>query len=154
MEVKRKRITNTKNCKIDLREYEQMKLDHKPRGLWYSLGDAWEIWCENANFPKHPHTFELNFDMEDILVIKTFQDLVKFQEKYYEVHETVGTFRMGKINWKRVKEDYAGIEIQNYSKFERDMLWDKFGLDSCLWYDMWDVSSGCVWDLKKLEYVR
>jgi hypothetical protein len=48
------------------------------------------------------------------------------------------------IDWPKVAEHYAGIEICPY-------LSNKRNDDDFFWYYGWDVASGCIWDQKGIE---
>ena len=99
----------------------------------------------------HPHCFELDIDMEGVLVLDSLTELVDFQNKYYK---TIEDHFFGGLDWRKVKEDYKGIEIQNYSKWEGRILSRSTDIMSSMWYSTWDVSSGCLWDLSNLKSAK
>ena len=49
------------------------------------------------------------------------------------------------INWPKVAQDYAGIEICPYRSDKRM---------SSDWYYGWDVASGCVWSSKGFAGIK
>jgi hypothetical protein len=129
------------------------KRDYKPEGFWYSLKDEWINWCEGEQFYgdgvtgseiytiKNRYLFEVsinemvftdleNKDKNKILVLSNSDDLKKFTDQYM--------MKNMDINWKKVVEDYGGIEIRNY----RDLWKYRF---IYMWFYGWDVSSGCLW---------
>lgn len=108
----------------------------KPRGLWYSWGGQWVLmlWEHHQKWPedgwrldwlkKIRYIYKIKLDYSKIL---RPTNLKAFTEKYGDSEY---------IDWKKVAEEYSGIDIRYRSH------WDK----EDTWYDGWDVSSGCVWN--------
>ncbi len=128
----------------------------KPDGLWYECQDgsseSWETFCtwnltDGANRYDSTYNVVLKDDGYYILHITNESDFEKFQKMYSVNHpaDPDGTKGFDKvIDWPRVAEHYAGIEICPY-------LSNKRHDDDAFWYYGWDVASGCVWDPKGIE---
>lgn len=128
----------------------------KPNGLWYSCGNSWLEWClaEDFGFGSYIHSIKL--DLSAMKVIKNVRGFDTFSAEYgmaqgewYEKFLGICSDELKKfvtpsfrlpdyIDWERVAQKYAGIEINPY-------LW-KRRLTGGLWYYGMDCASGCVWD--------
>lgn len=136
------RIVMTDNEKLEWRKYDQ-KPGPKPNGLWYGMGTSWINWVkmEMPEWEKK-NAYELKilqrfFDTGLILRITDYDQLVAFQEEYKADHMMNKiTDQTYMIDWPRVKNNYAGIEIAPYI--------GEAGMDM-MWYYGWDVASGCIW---------
>lgn len=143
------RITNIDTKKLDLsKRYTQNEhVMCKPAGLWYSINGEWVEWCtDNMDHWIRKYNITLEIDMSRVLVIKTIPELNAFEKKYSKsLYEDIEV-----IDWRRVTEDYTGIEIQNYHKLK----WSERGLMRFhdTWFLGWDVSGGCIWDLSIVKY--
>ena len=120
---------------------------HKPDGLWYSVGGEWLEWLEENKEYLHEdfaggsdHDYLLDIDESRLLIIRTQDELEGFGEEYAQ--DESGFFM---INWSRVEDDYAGIEIPNLLGYHTH---------ATNWYYGWDVSSGCLWDMSALRGVE
>lgn len=136
--------TDSKLIQID-REYQQDKFWHKPEGLWYALNNEWIEWC-NGNQPEwiKSNNIDIEVDLSKILVIETIDQLKYFSDKF----SNEIAFKIKHIDWKKVSDQYSGIEIQNY----HEMKWNKrFNFFTATWFYGWDVSSGCIWDLSIIK---
>lgn len=135
------------------REYiqtDRMGIYTKPMGLWITpLGeDDWPTWCRAEGFGtnrlEHENVVELMADA-NVLWITNEEEFLKFEEKYMGPPDPVYTWtKKAGIDWVRVIQDYAGVFIVPYLW---SMRWDHD------WYNGWDVSSGCVWDLSAIKQV-
>jgi hypothetical protein len=147
-----KRLVNTARKNYDAtRGYIQNPLfAQKPTGLWYSVGNEWMVWCkDNISDWLEENVWELNVVVSQILVIKSFEDLKRFQETY-ESHCEDNQFSY--IDWNAVSRDYSGIEIRNYKEItEAFMLEDYFDLN---WVTAFSCSSGCIWNLEAIRSVK
>ena len=116
----------------------------KPEGIWYSLGRSWLDWSQ-ANFPspqgvdesKLNPLFEIEVNTDKFICLKSAEDITNFHNK----HSVNGDDTT--INWLEVSKLYDGIEI---NPFNRE-------LSNLYWYRTYDVSSGCVWNLKTITKV-
>ena len=110
----------------------------KPIGLWYEVDRDWQRWCSIEHFRLGPFWgYELELDLDKILVLRTPQDLDRFTDEF----GSDGSLGVGVtyIAWARVAERWGGIEIAPY-QWERRLA---FGM---LWYYGWDCASGCIWE--------
>jgi len=137
----KQRIHNTDCKELSYSKYYPQKRDLKPDGLWYGINNEWLDWCcgEMPDWIKK-YLFELDIDETDILIISSKNDLTEFCKKYRYDTST-------EINWKEVRDDYKGIEIENY----HDLKWSNNLSLSSVWFYIWDVSGGCIWDLTALN---
>jgi len=111
----------------------------KPAGLWYSINDEWKNWCSD-NMPDwldNTRTFELDVKVEDMLIINTVKDAIDFNEKY---KMDIGSNIITAIDWKKVSEDYKGMEIPNYYELKYQVPLT----GQPMWLYSWDVPSGCL----------
>lgn len=128
------------------RRYEQ-KINHKPKGFWYSIGDCWENWViKNELDWISEFRYSIELGSSNILRLKTKDELLEFSKRFgktssynqYYRFESVDT-----IDWKQVAQNWDGIEINPYVNSAR--------LDPLTsWYYTWDVASGCVWNLSRI----
>ena len=126
----------------------------KPEGLWYECQDGssetWKEFCElgltdGAN--RYDSSYNVILNDYEILFIPDEHHFEKFYEMYstnppYDPDGTKGFDKM--IDWPKVAEHYAGIEICPYLQSKRMD-------DDSDWYYPWDVASGCVWDLSGIK---
>ena len=106
----------------------------KPAGLWYSCNEEWKNWVmyempqwwESYNFK-----YNINVDLSKMLVIRTEEEFLAFEKEY------VFGNKLKAIDWERVANRYAGIEICPYQYRMRG---------GHKWYRPWDIGSGCIWD--------
>jgi hypothetical protein len=118
----------------------------KPNGLWYADGDEWLTWC-NSNqaeqFTHYKYSYELNIDFSRMCVLETLESVLEFHWKYsYKYSDTLKA-----IDWKKVRDDYSGIEVRNY-----ETLYWSSSMRGIIWPRNWTVSSGCVWDLSTVSW--
>lgn len=143
------RFHHTNERVIDLtRKYDQTFFK-KPLGLWYDIDCSWSDWCRHNDYGEYDNHFLLNVEMTDILVIDTAEKLVQFHDKFSFVPEgfekVSGDWRQ--IKWDFLAKHYAGIEIAPYRGEQR-------GLRGYFWYQIWDIASGCIWDLSVIKSVQ
>ena len=115
----------------------------KPFGLWYSVGDEWLQWCKAENFRVDclAITYRLTVNDGAILRLTTEQEIREFSAQFL-LRDT--PWQTWDINWPRVAEKWAGIEIAPYQygcRFNAALRW----------YSGWDVASGCIWDQHGLD---
>ena len=120
----------------------------KPNGLWYECQDGssetWKEFCEfgMSSGYKYDGQYRVLLNDYNILFIPDAHHFEKFYEMYSTNHpaDTDGAKGFDKmIDWPKVADHYAGIEICPYRG-------DKRNDDDSFWYYGWDVASGCVWD--------
>ena len=121
------------------------KVAMKPKGLWYSVGDEWEEWCK-SEMPHcvHKHKYSLEIDTKKLLIL-TNENVQDFSRNNNVPLSGMGAYDMGyQLDWPRIAKTYYGVEVSEYSHelhFNFDMMW----------YNAWDVASGCVWDSRALK---
>lgn len=112
----------------------------KPNGFWYALGDEWGQYLkthDKERYTSYDYIASIDIDYADILKINSSQKLEDFH-KNYSVKRNFNPA----IDWKKVSEDYKGIEIIPYRPEFRHIY---------LWYNVWDLASGCIWDLSAIK---
>lgn len=113
----------------------------KPRGLWVSVDDAWEVWCRDEEYElarlTHKHKIKLR-DTANILLLDTTEKIRAFDEQYKL------NMLVEKIDWLRVKQHYDGIIIAPYQWSLRYEL---------MWYYGWDCASGCIWNINAIKEI-
>jgi hypothetical protein len=132
------RVVMSHEAKINFRPtpIDKQKVGSKPSGFWYGFGDSWLQWVK-SEMPdwetEHIHIVKINKNR--VLRISSYDELVAFTDEYGSQISSMGPNYVY-IDWVRVAEKYAGIEINPYiSKARRSMMW----------YYPWDVASGCIW---------
>lgn len=129
--------------KLEKRHYTQ-RPDDKPDGFWYGFGDEWIDWTETAGPErKGKYVYEIEINGSNILQIKDYSEIAEFT-KEYESGKQIIPGKIFSIDWSRVELKYDGIEINPY--VDQARIDDKF-----LWYYGWDVASGCIWNLEKVN---
>jgi hypothetical protein len=109
----------------------------KPQGLWYAFGREWLEFLNVENDSNVSPVFELTIDTSNIIRLNTVDDIEEFNDTY-------GDGRLGDtINWLEVSRKYDGIEIYPFVR-DYSALW---------WYRSFDVSSGCIWNLRRIKQV-
>ncbi len=125
----------------------KQKIGAKPNGLWYECQDGssenWKDFCTTgfSSGYKYDGTYNIALNDYEILFIPNEHYFEKFYKMYSTNHpaDPDGTKGLDKmIDWPRVANDYAGIEICPYLDSKRMD-------DDSFWYYGWDVASGCVW---------
>ena len=132
---------------------------HKPGGLWLSddtaygwrqfLGDRERNgdpdWTDAADLQRYRADFViLPSWLDDVLVMRTPDDLLAFVNKYGAPSARSCADGYGRhMEWDRVKADYKGMLITPYqptlSRVDPEFHWYRF-----------DCASGCFWDISAL----
>lgn len=131
----------------------------KPDGLWYSVGTEWRKWCRS----ERPHwvtkrSYVLDVDTSRLLMVSGSEQLEKLETEFGVVpkryqaaaadfaqrYPNTGRHFL-QIDWAKVGEKYAGVEISPYLWTERLTR---------MWYYGWDVASGCIWDASAVRGFR
>ena len=90
--------------------------DFKPVGLWYSIGSSWIEWCIGEEFGgigKYIYEIKLNKNA-NILFLNTEDKVFEFSKKYKKTEYPYNLYDTVSIDWKKVRDDYDGIEISPY----------------------------------------
>ena len=135
-----KRIFTTNKQYSRFIKPKKTRLNFKPEGLWYSIGSSWIDWCLGAQFGgigKYIYEVELN-PKSNIFILDTEDKVMGFSEKYRKTDDFYVTLKTINIDWKKVMEDFDGIEINPYFQ---ELRFDNY----LIWYYGWDVPSGCLW---------
>lgn len=133
-----------KPFELERRVYSQ-RIDAKPTGFWYGLGNEWIDWTryEMPNWIGK-YIYKVDIDKSNILEIKTHRDLMVFNRQYQSLKSVTG-YRREKgeaIDWDVISKKYDGIEINPYQQEARYQY---------MWYYGWDIASGCIWNLNKVK---
>lgn len=130
--------------------------DTKPHGLWYAKGASWIDFVEASEMTawKGSHLYSLEINKDKICILDTQEKMINFTKEYgklptyYSDPEFRKKFKPTlldmRIDWKKVSQQYSGIEIPNYFPEMR-----KLG-----WYSTWDVESGCVWFPEAIKSIK
>ena len=109
--------------------------DHKPRGLWYSVGPAWlDFVRENIPEFEREYHHKLTLDRGRVLQLTTARKMEVFTRKY----SVMGIGPDYTIDWPRVvrSSGFGGIEVSPHRRFR----------GGASWHSTWDTASGVVWD--------
>ena len=132
------------------------KPGYKPEGLWYECQDgsseSWREFCEfslSGGDTRYDSSYNVILKDEGyhILHITNDKQIERFNKMYAVNHprDPDGYKGLDKvIDWPKVAEHYAGIEICPYLSSKRND-------DDFFWYYGWDVASGCIWDSLGIE---
>lgn len=122
----------------DLYSVPEQHVSDKPLGLWYSCGIEWIEWVA-MNMPDwiEPYVYGIRLNPSGLVALQTPEALDRFTSVY-------GVRGGRDVDWQRVANDYAGIEICPYQ-------WERRRAPHAQWYSAWDVASGCVWDMRAVE---
>lgn len=136
--------------KLEKRQYIQKPYD-KPDGFWYGFGDKWIDWTETTG---HEYMGEYVYEVDikeqlklsngsKILQITDYSEITEFTKEYGSNKQiTPGIIFF--IDWPRIGLEYDGIEINPY-------IWQARLNHKTIWYYSWDVASGCIWNLDKVN---
>lgn len=144
--------------KLKDRNYQSI-IDFKPDGFWLSCelpdgdeGVNWYDWCISEGFEIHRlrHIYEVSIKPDNqILYLTTPDEVLKFSKRYssgIHLQVTNRTYK-DRINWEPIHEKYDGVVICPYFWTLRTNL-------ECIWYNSWDCSSGCIWNLSIIEDIK
>lgn len=143
----------------------------KPSGFWYQINDCGYKWGE-LDWGKYIYKVEI--DTSNILVIKNYQDYLKFDRKYgfdkkikyskknsdvsNDINVPNDSMTWKYIDWKKVAKKYAGFEVKNYDKIKKQLTKDYikniYQAGILNWLKLFDFSSGCIWDLEAINFIK
>jgi hypothetical protein len=132
------RVVMSHEAKINFRPtpIDKQNIGSKPKGFWYGFGDSWLQWVK-GEMPhwERDHIHIVKINKNRVLRISSYDELVAFTDEYGSQTSGIDPNYVY-IDWAKVAEKYAGIEINPYiSKARMSMMW----------YYPWDVASGCIW---------
>lgn len=165
-----KYIHISKNNKFLLNKIKQIKNTIKPIGLYYSYGVEWikylidilnikyikitnkYIYYTKINLYKLiiSNSYKINIykssNKNKILIIRSFNELFIFHNKYKYKNNNI-------INWIKVSNKYGGFGFtKNYVNIQNKIYINKSFNNPLLWATSFDVSGGCIWNIKLLKY--
>lgn len=117
---------------------------HKPEGLWYAFGREWldfeakarEGYAADDNIPSS--LFLLDIDTTNFAKLTCSRDVEKFHDQYVvDSDDHV-------INWLEVSHHYDGLEVLPFDGIFSDFYW----------YKSFEISSGCIWNLRKVTNIK
>jgi hypothetical protein len=123
------------------------KAHFKPCGLWLSVEDDWQRWCEGEEFNLGglTHRTQIVLNGAKILLLEDTDALDAFTDTYRLTVPPYDSLRA--IDWPRVVARYDGIIIAPY-------MWERRLSPHTFWYYCWDCASACVWNTSVLEVVQ
>ena len=155
---KRNKMEDKKKIKFDKKRKYQQVSGIKPDGFWYACYDDWYNF-EQRGDSKYIHQININSGVltniqnknkDKLLVIHNLKDFDIFNSRYahglrYSNDSEKEIFKYNDlqnylVDWKKVSQDYGGIQICPYLKKRKKILW----------YNSFDVASGCVWNIKSI----
>jgi len=155
---KLERIHYSRSEELQFQNIADVNADNfKPRGLWYSIGDAWLAWVISEQpdwLGAYPYIYRPKLNHERILTLPgEVAELRSFLAKYGVDFGPLGFMSFKQIDWNAVAEDYAGIEFYPY---RRNLMFNFYSDDeesrlthdevfSLTFYSGVDVPSGCIW---------
>ena len=132
----------------------EQDINAKPDGLWYAPGLEWinfvkgrpgvlpDDWYEEYQF-----VYEIQPMLDSMIVVSDGDGLEAFNAEFgAPFPDARNTMRIGGngIDWRAVAQRFAGIQTgQNV-----------YSTHDTLWYDSWDVASGCIWDKRAIDWVQ
>jgi len=118
----------------------------KPGGLWFLYDSEDSETAPTRRLYKYEVTISYLFtrdltpNPEAVLIIDSQAQVARFNQRYGQ-KTLLGSY----IDWKSVKQDFAGIDFPIYNK---NWDWDSD------WYNTIDYPSGCVWKVEKVRIDR
>lgn len=164
-----KRMESTKFYFFSTKSFKELNntIQHpqylKPDGLWFACGNDWVQFMLENDFKQDAYDklYELKIDTTNVLLIKSFSALEKFNKKYsYKARTSFVGFDVvaGKdkemtetysyIDWTAVAKKYSGVII---CPSFLDKIWKlteskPSTINKYFWYYLWDVASGVIWN--------
>lgn len=127
----------------EFKEPNDLGISYKPNNvLWLSNEKDWlEFYTEMmSKKPKYKYTIDI--DSSNLLTLKTYTDIKKFNEKYgidFEYEHKGVLMKNLLIDWNKVRKDHpVGIWIKNANI--------KKARDEFNWYYSMDVESIMIWN--------
>ena len=158
---KRNKIDKNKKINFNFENtYNQKVNGFKPSGFWYSCYNDWYDLTQREDLFQYKYIHQINInsrvltniqnkDTDKLLVIHNLKDFDIFNARYAYIDtnqndtELFGNnikWQNYLVDWDKVSQDYGGIEICPYLKQRKHYLW----------YNSFDVASGCIWNIKSI----
>jgi hypothetical protein len=126
---------------------QQKEPDHKPRGLWFSVGDGedgWRAWCEVETFGLARLALITPIILKPsarVLWLRGGLEIDAFSREYGCGYPFLKNDRGVEdiVDWGRVAKAHDGIIIAPY-------VWSRRLDGRARWYYGWDCASGCIWN--------
>ena len=116
---------------------QKLEVHIKPAGIWLAPAGVWKKYIQEELGGKIPkYEYEFDIDMSNVITLKTYKDIAKFNEEYTVPFEHRG-FKNYLIDWGEVQKKYSGIYVKNPQI--------KKARDEFMWYSSFDVESVCMW---------
>lgn len=140
----------------------------KPNGLWYGINREWTVWCKR----EMPYRFgkydvEIEFPLDEILVIDTKEKALKYFEEYFEnpfrgnplfserLFQGYGHYSLDSI---KLANDYKGIEFRSFKRIANALWNDCYKTHDYnkqpYWWTALDCSSGCLMDSSIITKIK
>lgn len=158
----RNTIKKNNNFNLNFNQRYNNGIDIKPFGFWYQIEECGILWDEYAleTWGKNIYTVELKKNIlnkkHKLLSLKTVEEIKIFNKKY-KVKIKRKYFNGTMIDWGKVTEEYGGFEIKNYKKINEELRKENNYFRKYSWFNTFDFSSGCIWDLtliKNIEFFK
>jgi len=122
----------------------------KPWGFWFSKNSEWLDWCDESGYSPHKYRYlyEIEIEFSRILVISSFDDLVKLSEDFKS-----DSF----IDWNSVREKFDGVYFDNFQVIKNKIFMNHILFSKFAWYLSLDCSSGCLFNgnpVRKITLVK
>ena len=121
----------------------------KPGGFWYGISDSWRSWCKAERYDHYgKYLYIVDTGNTKILRLTSYEALRRFADVYdAPIHPFLKDSHSKIIRWDEIRNRYDGIEIAPYHRRARMEL-------PTLWYNTWDVASGCIWNMQDVSIRR
>ena len=143
----------------------------KPDGLWFACGNDWIRFMLENDYKQdaYNYLYEVKIDTTNVLFIKSFSALEKFNKEYsYKVRTTFVAFDVIDGKDKKVTETYSYIDWTGVSKKYNgiiicpsflDKIWKLTEskpsiINKFFWYYLWDVASGVIWNKEAFQSAK
>jgi hypothetical protein len=118
----------------------------KPTGLWVSVDNAWQQWCEGENFAierlRHCTAIYVTHEAR-ILQLTSPKEIDIFTRVFHRPNRSPYS-QIAEIDWPRLRDHYDGLIITPHQ-------WDRRWDPRTLWYSLWDCASGCIWNCQMIH---
>ena len=152
------KLAMTTNAEIESREYPQGHETFKPKGLWYSFAgkNNWTNWLQGWGSSE----WDLNYD--HVIMFETSGNILKITNEQ-EVREFIDEYKLEEngrsmfMDWKKVAQDYDGIEFHNqhtYRRLDYGGPTTRYSSNPSAFLYGLDIDSGCLWNTTTITNQR
>lgn len=134
-------LNNFVNPNMTLDKPASIVLGHLEQYLWGSTNpifskNSWIKMCRKSHRDYlHGDWYYIIIDMDNILNIKTREDLIQFNSEY-----SPSPFE---IEWGKVSQNYSGVSIMDYTINPGNT-----------WLNLWEVDSVVIWNPRSIVYIQ